>query len=335
MGQAHKTRIDSDLVPELPAFATDHLLTSVIVNIPGAVYRCDPDPPWPMHFLTDGIEDITGYPASDFTLGDRTYGSIVVPEDLPVIDAQIAAAVAKGEPYALEYRIYHRDGGIRWLLERGRGALRENGTVRWLDGVIFDVTARKRAEEEAARLTQELREAHQALEIANARLVEEATTDGLTGLPNRRALHRRLAELVAEARRGRMFTLAIVDVDHFKELNDTFGHQIGDEAIGLVARALRSGIRAIDMAARYGGDEFCLLFVDVHEEIACNLAERTRSLIESIDGVPRKLTATFGLAAFGPSLATETALLKAADDALYRAKCLGRNCVAAFGSPRT
>jgi PAS domain S-box-containing protein len=119
---------------------------TLVSNIPGAVYRCACDPEWTMEFLSDAIESISGYPASDF-IGNRvrSYASIVHPDDAgtgPVLEA-----VASGRPYTLEYRIVHRDGSVRWVYERGQASRDPAGELR-LDGAIFDVTQRRRVEEE-------------------------------------------------------------------------------------------------------------------------------------------------------------------------------------------
>ncbi|HEX2111427.1 MAG TPA: PAS domain S-box protein [Gaiellaceae bacterium] len=119
---------------------------TLVSNIPGAVYRCAHDADWTMEFLSDAIESISGYPASDFIANRvRSFASIIHPEDAG--SAAVEAAVASGKPYTLEYRIVHRDGGIRWVHERGQASVAPEGDVR-LDGAIFDVTERKRFEED-------------------------------------------------------------------------------------------------------------------------------------------------------------------------------------------
>src|SRR3954451_5864752 len=125
-------------------------------NVPGAIYRGAYDTDWTMDIIGDEIERISGYPASDFIdSAVRTFASVIHPDDRAMVERDVDAAVARGEPFALEYRIVHRRGEGRWVLERGC----LNGA--FLDGVIFDVSDRKRGEEalrsrdvEAARVAE-------------------------------------------------------------------------------------------------------------------------------------------------------------------------------------
>src|SRR4051794_26546902 len=127
--------------------ASEALLRSLVDNIPGALYRCACDLDWTMEWLSDEIEDISGYPASDFIdSAVRTFASIEHPDDHEYVARSVLESVDTGRPFALEYRIVHRDGSIRWVLERGQA--QESGDGRWwLDGAIFDVTARRAAEQ--------------------------------------------------------------------------------------------------------------------------------------------------------------------------------------------
>ncbi|HXF91671.1 MAG TPA: PAS domain S-box protein [Nitrospiraceae bacterium] len=127
--------------------ASEGRFRSLVSNIPGAVYRCACDPHWTMEFLSDGIQDLCGYPASDF-LGNRvrSYASIIHPEDRTMVEQQVHEAVAQRRAYVIEYRLLHRNGDVRWVYEKGQGVFGEDGRTRWLDGVIVDITDRKRVE---------------------------------------------------------------------------------------------------------------------------------------------------------------------------------------------
>jgi diguanylate cyclase (GGDEF)-like protein len=165
-----------------------------------------------------------------------------------------------------------------------------------------------------------------ALRAAHQRLAELAVTDELTGLPNRRALRDRLDLLAAEAVRGRRFTVAIIDLDHFKRVNDTHGHAVGDQVLVAVAQVLRDSIRRSDLAARMGGEEFCVVQTDVDLTLMATLTERLRVAIAAVrDPIP--VTASLGVCHSSVACSPE-AVLAAADAALYRAKAGGRNCVA-------
>ena len=127
---------------------------TLMSNIPGAVFRSVVREGQPvMQFVSDRIEEITGYPASDFVAGRvRWYRSIIHPEDLPKNGATVWRAMERREPYFLEYRILHADGGVRWVNERGSGVFSASGKLLWIDGAIFDITEHQKAEEERERL---------------------------------------------------------------------------------------------------------------------------------------------------------------------------------------
>jgi PAS domain S-box-containing protein len=121
---------------------------NMLTNIPGAVYRCENDENWAMHFISDGIEDMSGYPPSDFEQNRvRTFNSIIHPQDRPLVAEAVRKSLAHGEPFTLEYRITDCKGNVRWVYERGRVVMGREGEVEYIDGAIFDVTDRKQAEE--------------------------------------------------------------------------------------------------------------------------------------------------------------------------------------------
>lgn len=121
---------------------------TLVTNLPGAVYRCALDSDWTMAYVSDGIEDICGFPASDF-IGNRvrTFASVIHPEDAAHVEKVVLEGVDKKEAYALEYRVQHADESMRWVAEAGRASYDEDGKAIWLDGVIFDITDRKQARE--------------------------------------------------------------------------------------------------------------------------------------------------------------------------------------------
>ncbi|MCG3175584.1 MAG: Adaptive-response sensory-kinase SasA [Candidatus Omnitrophica bacterium] len=121
---------------------------SLVSNIPGVLYRCRCDPYWTMEYLSPAIERLCGYQASDFIgNGVRAYSSIIHPDDADMVDGFILKAVRTRQPYSIEYRILHRDGGVRWVYEKGRASYREDGEVLYRDGAIMDVSERRAAQE--------------------------------------------------------------------------------------------------------------------------------------------------------------------------------------------
>lgn len=162
---------------------------------------------------------------------------------------------------------------------------------------------------------------------------EAAFTDHLTGLANRRRFERQLEREVGRTLRlGHPFCLLMIDIDNFKSLNDTYGHNAGDEAIRAIGKALREGTRGIDLAARYGGEEFAILLVETPIERGMAVAERLRVAIREISiPLSGQVTASFGVAECPSCAQTASDILKAADDLLYEAKRNGRDRV--VGSP--
>lgn len=131
---------------------------TLVTNVPGALYRRKAEPPWDVPFITDYIEKLSGYPASDFMERRRSYASIVHRDDFDAFSTALEDAVRKKAPYALEYRLLHSDGRISWVLDQGQAIVEDSGKMERLHGFVFDSTARKVAEE--------------ALRDAFARLVE-------------------------------------------------------------------------------------------------------------------------------------------------------------------
>jgi two-component system cell cycle response regulator len=167
------------------------------------------------------------------------------------------------------------------------------------------------------------------------RSIERAVVDPLTSMHNRGYLQRHLGPLVAQnVERGRPVSLVILDVDHFKQVNDTYGHDVGDEVLREVARRIAASIRGLDLCCRFGGEEFVAAFSGVDPKVAHSIGERLRSKMASepfpisTERGPLSVTISIGVATSGPDDTAET-LLRRADAALYRAKKEGRNRVVA------
>jgi len=118
---------------------------SLVANIPGAVYRCANDANWTMEFISDRIEVLTGYPASDFIDNEvRSYNSVIHPEDvIKVVDA-VNEGLKHHRPYTIEYHVHHKDGSIIPVFERGAGVYNDHGDLLWLDGVIFNLSQNRK-----------------------------------------------------------------------------------------------------------------------------------------------------------------------------------------------
>jgi len=194
--------------------------------------------------------------------------------------------------------------------------------IRWIDGhlvrleIATDITDKKLADEE--------------LRAAKKYAEELAQKDELTGLKNRRAFFEQGTRIIEQSKRFRHpISVIMMDIDHFKMINDDYGHSIGDKVLRAVAEPLQRVVREIDIVARMGGEEFAIILPETGLEEASNLAERLRSEIEDLvvtnDGHQIKITASFGVVACKDGDGNIEVLLTDADNALYVAKKNGRN----------
>lgn len=200
--------------------------------------------------------------------------------------------------------------------------------IYWVDGrlvrmeIATDITQRKLAEEE--------------LEIAKRRAEELAHIDELTGLDNRRAFFDQGYRIFKQAVRfKRSVSVVMMDIDHFKNVNDSYGHSVGDKVLQAVAGLLQSVVREIDIVARIGGEEFAFVLPETNADEAINLAERLRQKIAKTtvthEGKDIHITASFGVSSSLVENQTLEAMLTKADDALFIAKKKGRNQVKTYG----
>lgn len=222
----------------------------------------------------------------------------------------------------------------------------ETGSIHWLryqivpvgEGVavtLRDITAQKNQEELIEQQFMEVNEARLQLElqaeelrVANQRLEALATIDGLTGLKNHRAFQEFFEQEFQRALRyDTSLSLVMLDVDHFKQYNDTFGHPAGDEVLKQVAQILKQSLRTTDLAVRYGGEEFVLVLPNTDAQRAQILAERVRKRIADAAWEKRAVTASFGISTFSQPILTNAEMVSLADQALYYSKKHGRNRV--------
>ena len=180
---------------------------------------------------------------------------------------------------------------------------------------------------------------HVAVSLGNARLYgrmeEMATTDGLTGLVNHRTFQERFAEMLARAERtSGQHALLLTDIDHFKKVNDTYGHPVGDAVLRGVAQVVQSCVRKIDLAARYGGEEFGVVLEGTDQKGALMLAERIRGEVQKqvfqSDKGSFSVTLSLGIAVYPDDARDKADLINLADQSLYFAKHNGRNRAVAW-----
>jgi diguanylate cyclase (GGDEF)-like protein/PAS domain S-box-containing protein len=205
------------------------------------------------------------------------------------------------------------EADIAWRFEGGKPVASRT--------IFYDVTERDEQKQKIDDYQKDLEEANRSLTLLSV-------TDELTGLRNRRALQDRLEEDFGLARRHSWpLGLLMLDVDHFKQFNDTFGHLAGDEVLKRVARALQQNVRVTDFVCRFGGEEFAVLLPNTGLGGCVMLAENLRKVVEESAWELRTVTISIGVAGLWASCADTTSLVQQADEALYRAKRGGRNRV--------
>jgi diguanylate cyclase (GGDEF)-like protein len=181
-------------------------------------------------------------------------------------------------------------------------------------------------------MTEQLQSRDRELRRTLDDLTQQAVTDPLTGLYNRRLFWDALTREIAASKRNNLpFSVILLDIDRFKRVNDTWGHDAGDLVLMEVSKLLEKSVRGSDIAARHGGEEFAILLPDTTIEVAAQRAERLRKQIETLeityDRQRLGITASFGVAESGSITASPVTLIKAADAAMYAAKSSGRNRV--------
>ena len=285
-----------------------------------------------MHYA-EGWEAPLSYGQTEMAQTLEGYLSLIHPEDTAKFrDALERHIAGETTDFMCEFRVRSKDGGWRWMLSRGRLWSRSSGAPRHVIGTHTDITARKVAEVAMSRTNTKLHSQIDEIRTLQLRLAEQAVRDPLTGLFNRRYLDGTLEREVARARReGHPLSVVMLDVDHFKRLNDSYGHQAGDEVLKALGDLLRADTRAEDIACRYGGEEFLVLLPSMPLDTAKERAERWRTQLEQHDFVfgnfPLSVTASFGVSGYPHHGKTPDDLTRAADTALYSAKNGGRNRV--------
>lgn len=243
------------------------------------------------------------------------------PEDRPGVQQQITETIETGEPFEFDARLLRADGSLRYVHSRGEIEQDDNGKPAALFGIFQDVTERVMA-------NMQLAEARKRAETEARLATELSQTDPLTEVANRRKSMDVLDFAFDQARAlSRPLSVAILDIDHFKTVNDTLGHASGDTVIRTVAQVCQQALRSSDLVGRIGGEEFILILPGADLTVAKVIIERVRQAIEQIDWAPMDLalvTASIGVSTLHgqPDYAT---MLQEADKALYRAKQTGRN----------
>ena len=272
-------------------------------------------------YIGPQIEQLLGW-RQDSWLTVEDWSSRIHPEDRDhVVNFCVSQSIA-GVDHEADYRALTKENGFVWIRDVVHVVRKEDGEVDCLIGFMFDITERKKTE-------QQLLDMQKKLEAFSFE-------DGLTGAANRRRLDSQLeAEWEAAGRTGQPLSMILLDLDHFKQFNDAYGHLEGDDCLVKVAAALKQvGRRRRDIVARYGGEEFALLLPETDADAARGMAERCQRLIAELaiahsgSKVADHVPASIGVATVSPAGGGDARSLYAeVDKLLYAAKQGGRNQV--------
>jgi diguanylate cyclase (GGDEF)-like protein/PAS domain S-box-containing protein len=295
-----------------------HKITS---RLPGAVFQMRRKPGASVEFLfisEPASQVYPGFTAEDILRDPLCTLSLHHPDDIEAFKASIEVALVSLQPWQFEYRLRLPDGEVRWLLGQGLPEPDGEGGVL-MSGFVTDVSERKLTERKIEKL---------------------AFYDALTGLPNRRLLIDRLQQtLLSSARHGHVSAVLFIDLDNFKDLNDSMGHDVGDLLLVQVAQRLLGSVRDTDTVARLGGDEFVVLVEELGDDVntvtikAEQVGHKILSRLNQVydlNNLEHHSTPSMGVALLSKEVTSVDELLKQADMAMYQSKAAGRNTMRFF-----
>jgi diguanylate cyclase (GGDEF)-like protein/PAS domain S-box-containing protein len=277
---------------------------TLVERVPAVVYIQEIGSPDSALYMSPQIETLTGYSPEECKDPDLRWG-MVHPDDREWLQSEDQRTGEPGEVFTTEYRVLHRDGRVVWVRNESVMVEDEANGSRYWQGFMLDITERKTLEEE---------------------LRHRAFHDLLTGLPNRHLFLDRLGQTLrrTRSRPKRKVAVLFMDLDNFKVVNDSLGHELGDELLVAVVERLRGSLRPEDTVARFGGDEFTILIEDVASpEDLVRVAERIVEDLRApfvIDERELFVRASIGIAMGDARTKTPEELLRDADTAMYRAK---------------
>jgi diguanylate cyclase (GGDEF)-like protein/PAS domain S-box-containing protein len=296
-------------------FEAEAKYRSLVEHIPAVVYLDPVDENATSIYVSPQIVELIGITPDDWANDYYAWRTHVHPEDIDQAWDEYQEAYRNHAPLNHEYRMLHEDGSVKWVLEQAYPIDDEDGNPWLIQGVLFDITERKNAEEQIAFL---------------------AYHDKLTGLPNRVLFEEMLENAIARARRyDRGVGVVYLDLDNFKLVNDSLGHHAGDLLLAQLADRLRACTRDTDLVARQGGDEFLLLLADIERGVedpgkpdpAMGVAESVAARVHEalsdpfeLNGTPFYATGSIGISLFPQDAGDAETLLMNADHAMYQSK---------------
>jgi diguanylate cyclase (GGDEF)-like protein len=290
---------------------TAELLTSLTDEVPGLVfqYQLLPDGGASFPYASAGIREIYELEPQDVAATAAPLDAVIHAEDLDAYYRSLEASARSLSPWHLEYRVVLPRQGLRWRQGDARPRRMEDGRILW-HGFITDITERQAMEDE---------------------LRESAMVDALTRLPNRRSFMRQIDAEHERIRRenGKSAAVLMCDLDHFKVINDRWGHATGDEALRHFAGILQEHLRKTDVAGRLGGEEFAIMLRATDLAEASSFARRLQGKMKQApvqqNGCVIPITLSIGIAVMGAGDPDAESVLSRSDAALYKAKAGGRD----------
>lgn len=286
--------------------------------------------------VNDKLCEILGYPREE--LIQLSWAEITYPDDLEMDEAEFERVLAgEIDGYMLDKRFIRKDGIVIYASISANCIRRGDGSIDKFVAIVQDITERKSAEMKVNQMYLELESLVEIrtkeLETANKELKISSDTDFLTKLSNRRFYERRLGENISTAKRnGTFLSLLMIDIDHFKAYNDSYGHDNGDITLRNIAQSIKKSLkRDTDLVSRFGGEEFVVLLPATDSPSAIAIAERIRKNIETL-GIENTqsdtgiVTVSIGVEALKADKLNKVDLFKHADIAVYSAKENGKNC---------
>lgn len=284
-------------------------------RIPGFIYqyRLMPNGQGKLQYISDAVRDLMGLSHHPEPITHAMLLGQLDVRDAPSVRRSALVSLRRMLPWQCEYRVNKGDGDVHWHMTNAVPYRESDGAVV-LYGFTTDITDRKRSEQQIEQL---------------------AFFDALTGLPNRRLLLDRLERALPSCQRNKTLgALLFLDLDNFKDFNDTLGHDMGDKLLSLVATKLLQTVRECDTVSRFGGDEFVIMLETLSgvpaeaamqaEKVVDKLLNNFKQSFE-LNGLPYYTTPSIGVTLFGDARLSIDELLKRADLAMYQAKAAGRN----------
>ncbi|WP_455756605.1 PAS domain S-box protein [Sulfurimonas sp.] len=292
--------------------SSQQVLLSLFDKGDSVLFKWNNDENWSVSYVSESVGRLLGYRQDEFKKNNILYSSCIYQDDLKQVIEEVTQASQSGEQFIKHepYRVVTKNKEIKWVLDYTAIQKDDEGNITHYIGYISDISK---------------------MQEAFVKVESKAYVDELTGIDNRNKFDELLdKELKRLKRYNRPLSIAIIDIDKFKNFNDTFGHLIGDEVLITMAQTVKNNVRETDEFARWGGEEFIIMFIDTPVDLARTIAESLKDKIEeNRHPTAGKITASFGITEY-KSGDTHNTLFKRCDDALYKAKENGRNRVEVF-----